>query len=71
MLFSYTDDDLGSAIDTASITVTNVNPTAAIVGAPLTSAEGTAISLTSAASDVAGANDPLTYAWKVTKNGVE
>jgi hypothetical protein len=68
---TVTDDDLGSAIDTASITVTNVNPTAAIVGAPLTSAEGTAISLTSAASDVAGANDPLTYAWTVTKNGVE
>jgi Ca2+-binding RTX toxin-like protein len=64
------DGDGGVATDTKTITVTNVAPTVSISGAPATSPEGTAISLTSVASDVAGANDPLTFAWTVTKNGL-
>lgn len=52
------------------ITVLNVDPTVAILGAPASSIEGTAISMTSSANDAAGANDPLSYAWTVTKNGL-
>ncbi len=63
------DGDGGVTSDSKTITVTNVAPTVAIVGAPTTSAEATAISLTSTANDVAGAADPLVYSWSVTKNG--
>ncbi len=66
---SVDDGDGGVTSDSKTITVTNVAPTVAIVGAPTTSPEATAISLTSTASDVAGAADPLVYSWSVTKNG--
>jgi Ca2+-binding RTX toxin-like protein len=50
-----------------SVTVNNVAPTAAIVGAPASSPEGTLISLTSTVTDPGA--DSATYAWSVTKNG--
>ncbi|MEJ7590078.1 MAG: PKD domain-containing protein [Planctomycetaceae bacterium] len=63
-------DDIGQTLTRQlDITVINVAPAVAINGAPATSPEATAITLTSTASDVAGANDPLTYVWSVTKNG--
>ena len=45
-----------------------MSPTAAIVGAPATSAEGTVIVLSSTVADP-GTADTFTYAWSVTKNG--
>jgi uncharacterized delta-60 repeat protein len=82
--FSFTPNDNGSYVvtltvtaadgglgsDTKSIGVTNVNPTATINGAPASSPAGTPINLTSTVTDPAGAADPLTYAWSVTRNGV-
>src|SRR5207302_2653048 len=50
-----------------SVTVNNVAPTAAIVGAPASSPEGTGISLTSNVTDPGA--DTFSYAWSVTKNG--
>ena len=61
-------DDDGSGSDTQVVTVTNVLPTAPIVGAPTSSPEGTAISLGTVVSDP-GIADTHSYAWKVTKNG--
>jgi hypothetical protein len=63
------DDDGGSTTVTKTITVTNVAPTPLINGVPSdnTSPEGTAISLSGAATDP-GSLDTVTYAWTVTKN---
>ena len=47
------DDDGGSNTYSAAVTVTNVAPTPTINGAPATSPEGTAISLTSTVTDPA------------------
>lgn len=62
----------GAVATTSSTTlaVNNVAPTVAINGAPTNSPEGTQINLTSTVSDPAGAQDPLTYTWSVTKGGV-
>lgn len=51
------------------LTVTNRAPTAFIdtIGSPRV--EGTSITLTGLATDPAGTDDPLTYAWAVFKNG--
>src|SRR5205085_8226126 len=64
----FTDDDGGVGSNTKTVAVNNVTPTAAIVGAPASSNEGTAISLTSAVTDP-GTADTFTYQWGVTKNG--
>ena len=67
-----TDKDGGvSAVASATINVTNVAPTAAIIGAPSSGAEGTVINLTSAVSDPSSADTAagFTYFWSVTKNG--
>ena len=65
-----TDDDGGFvSTSTGTITVTNVAPTATISGEPGSSiTEGTQITLNAAAHD-AGADDVLSYAWTVTKDG--
>jgi len=64
-----TDKDGGTTTQTMNVTVDNVNPDAAITGAPSTSPEGTAITLGSTASDVSSDDTTagLTYAWSVTK----
>ncbi len=62
-----TDGDGGSDTDTATINVTNVDPTVTIVGAPASSPEGTQIDLTSTVSDPG--DDVITRSWSVTKNG--
>jgi hypothetical protein len=53
---------------TTTITVDNVPPTVTINGAPASSPEGTAISLTSTVTDP-GTPETFAYAWSVTKNG--
>src|SRR5207244_3185346 len=54
-----------------TVAVANVAPTPAIAGAPASSPEGTAISLTGSATDPSSADTAagLRYAWVVTKNG--
>jgi Ca2+-binding RTX toxin-like protein len=63
-------DGVNAAITSAAttLTVVNVPPTAAIVGAPATSPEGTTLALASSVTDP-GQFDTFTYAWQVTKNG--
>jgi uncharacterized delta-60 repeat protein len=65
------DGGIGTA-DVRTITVTDVGPTAAILGTPATSPEGTAITLTAAATDPNPADTTagFTYAWTVSKDGV-
>jgi hypothetical protein len=60
-----------SSTRTFTITVNNVAPTPAIAGAPTTSPEGTAITLTATATDPSAADTAagFTYAWSVTKDG--
>jgi uncharacterized delta-60 repeat protein len=60
-----------SSTANATITIANVPPTPAIVGAPATSLEGTAINLTASAIDPSPADMAagFTYAWSVTKDG--
>ena len=65
---TVTDNDGGSSKDSKTITVANVNPSAAIDGAPASSPEGPTINLTSTVTDP-GAADTFSYAWSVTKNG--
>jgi hypothetical protein len=65
---TVTDKDGGVASTSKTIAGTNVAPTPSIAGAPASSAEGTAISLTGSAIDP-GTLDSITYAWRVTKNG--
>jgi len=64
-----TDKDNADVTKTQAITVNNVAPTAAIVGAPTSSPEGTEIGLTSTVTDP-GTLDTFTYAWSVTKDTV-
>lgn len=63
-----TDDRGRTSTSVAAINITNVPPTASITGAPASSPEGTALSLTSNVSDP-GPGDTFSYAWSVTKNG--
>src|SRR5262249_7826843 len=50
-----------------SVTVNNVAPTITSFTVPPTAVEGSAVSLSASATDPAGANDPLSYAWTVTR----
>jgi hypothetical protein len=61
-------DDHTSTSTTQTVTVSNVAPSAMIVGAPASSPEGTQIDLTSMVSDPSSVDTAsLTYAWSVTK----
>ena len=64
------DKDLGAGSATTNITVTNVAPSATILGIPVSSSEGTAITLTSTASDPSSADTAagFLYSWTVLKN---
>ncbi len=62
------DKDNGYTDHQTVVAVNNVAPTVEIVGAPVTSPEGTPITLTSAVTDP-GSTDTFTYAWSVTKDG--
>src|SRR6267142_1719164 len=60
----------GTGSASATITVTNVAPSATILGIPVSSSEGTAITLTSTASDPSSADTAagFLYSWTVLKN---
>ena len=62
------DKDLDASTYSAAVMVNNVAPTAAIVGAPASSPEGTLIELESSFTDP-GTADTHTFVWSVTKNG--
>jgi uncharacterized delta-60 repeat protein len=65
---SVTDDDGDVGSDIRTIAIDNVAPTAAIISAPASADEGSAINLSSAVGDP-GSADTHTYAWSVTKDG--
>ncbi len=66
---ALSDGDGGEDQETVAATVTNVAPTAAIVGAPASGETGVPIDLTSLVSDV-GTMDTLALSWEVLRNGV-
>jgi hypothetical protein len=63
------DGDGGVTDDTATIHVTNVAPSAD-AGGPYDVPEGSTVALTGTGSDVAGANDPLTFTWDLDGDGI-
>ena len=68
---TVTDKAGATGSDSKTITVTPVNMTVAINGAPATVAPGVLVSVTSSVTDsnAAAAAAGFTYAWSVTKNG--
>ncbi len=63
-------DDWGALAEgSLVVTVTNVAPSPSIVSIGATRVEGTAIAVSGTATDPAGANDTLSYAWSVYKDG--
>jgi uncharacterized delta-60 repeat protein len=60
-LARYTTDGL-------AVTVNNVSPTITSITGPTSATEGSSVTLTASATDPAGDNDPLTYAWTVYRN---
>ena len=62
------DGDGGCDSDTFTATIANVDPTVDPIG-PYSVDEGSSVSLSATGADVAGAADPLTYAWDLDDNG--
>lgn len=64
LTLTVSDGDGGTIADTRTIVIDNVSPTvlAALTG-DTTGDENTRFAFSATASDVAGINDPLTYAW--------
>jgi len=58
---TVTDDDGGSATTSSSVTVSNVNPSITSLVVPSTGNEGSLLSFSCGATDVAA--DPLSYSW--------
>src|SRR5262249_36838035 len=58
-----------SASTSFTLIVNNVAPTITTFTAPATAGEGSAVRLSAAATDPAGANDPLTFTWTITRPG--
>jgi hypothetical protein len=62
------DSDLDCDSDTFTATIANVDPTVDANG-PYSVNEGSSVTLNATGFDVAGAADPLTYAWDLDNNG--
>ncbi len=62
---TVTDDDGGTATVTRTVAVANLPPTVTAFTVPATGFEGQAVSMSAAATDPAGAADPLTFAWAI------
>ena len=63
-------DDWGALAEaTLVVTVSNVAPSPSIVSIGATRVEGTSIAVTGTATDPAGTDDTLSYAWSVYKDG--
>lgn len=65
-----TDDDGGSATVTRTVTVNNAAPAITAFNVPGTGVGGKPVSVSAVATDPAGANDPLTFSWAVSHDGV-
>jgi hypothetical protein len=66
---TITDDDGGTAsVNTGAIAVTNAAPTVTITGDAVTPDEGTAVTVSAAATDIGGGTT-FTYAWTLKKDG--
>ncbi|MCK5739010.1 PKD domain-containing protein, partial [bacterium] len=63
------DDDGGNGQAQTTAVISNVNPTAS-AGGPYNTRMGTPTPLNAIATDPAGDNDPLTYAWDIDNDGV-
>jgi hypothetical protein len=63
------DDDGGMGTDEATLTLSNVAPTA-IAGGPYAGTEGSAITLNGSQTDP-GANDTFSYLWTVNTSGID
>jgi len=68
VVITASDEDGGSTMATFSFVVNNVAPTAN-AGGPYFTFDDTSITLVGSGSDVAGAADPLTYAWDLNNDG--
>jgi uncharacterized delta-60 repeat protein len=51
-----------------AVSVTNVSPQGLTITGPTSADEGATVSLSAAATDPGGTNDPLTYAWTIYRN---
>ena len=69
IVLTVSDEDGGSTTVDQTISVANVAPSPSIVSIGAPRVEGTPIAVTGTATDPAGANDTLTYAWTVNKDG--
>jgi PKD repeat protein len=69
IVLTVSDEDGGSASAEQTISVSNVAPTPSIVSVGAVRVEGTSIAVSGTATDPAGANDTLSYAWQVFKDG--
>ena len=58
-----------SPVASKTITVTNIPAAVAILGAPASSPEGTALTLTGTAASLGGGGQKFVYSWNVAKNG--
>ena len=66
---TVSDEDGGSATAESTIDVANVAPSPSITSIGAVRVEGTAIAVTGAATDPAGAHDTLSYSWAAYKDG--
>jgi Ca2+-binding RTX toxin-like protein len=60
------DGDTGTDTDSASVIVSNVNPSINTIAASSPADEGSPVTMTATVSDPGGVNDPITYTWSVT-----
>src|SRR5262249_29689083 len=69
--FTATDKDSGTGTSSATIVVFNVPPTVSITGVPVTSVEGTTVSLGSTVNDPSPVDQAagFTKTWSVTRDG--
>ena len=66
---TVSDEDGGSSTVSQTISVANVDPSPSIASIGATRIEGTPIVVTGLATDPAGTNDRLSYAWSVYRDG--
>ncbi|MBN9517855.1 VCBS repeat-containing protein, partial [bacterium] len=67
IVLTVTDEDGGSSSAEQTIDVSNVAPSPSIVSIGAVRIEGTSIAVSGTATDPAGADDTLSYAWQVFK----
>ena len=69
IVLSVSDEDGGSATAEQTVAVSNAAPAPSITSIGAVRTEGTSIAVSGTATDPAGSNDTLSYAWQVFANG--